>query len=227
MSSQPRSRSFAVGDVHGCDVALDVLLERMQLTGADRVIFLGDLIDRGPDSRRVIEMVLQTGRSCRCDVILGNHEEMLLEALDDPRSVRFWLECGGDAALESYGGRLEDIPDEHLALLRTAVPYIETDSDILVHANLEPGVPLDEQTAEWLRWNKFTGWERPHPSGKRVICGHTQMPDGIPHTANGWVTLDTSAYRGGFLTALDLESGEILQATQGGAFRGGVHLDEL
>ena len=227
MSSQPGSRSFAIGDVHGCDVALDVLLDRLQLTSTDRAIFLGDLIDRGPDSRRVIEMGLQTSRFCRCDLILGNHEEMLLEALHDPRGVRFWLECGGDATLESYGGRLEDIPDEHLEFLRAAVPYIETGTDILVHANLDPDVPLAEQTADWLRWNKLTGWERPHPSGKRVLCGHTEMPDGIPHMANGWVMLDTSAYRGGFLTALDLQSGEIFQATQGGAFRGGVYLDEL
>lgn len=227
MSQHPRSRSFAVGDVHGCDAALDVLLDRMQLAGRDRVIFLGDLIDRGPDSRRVIEMVLDLGRFCRCDLILGNHEEMLIDAVDDPQCVRFWLECGGAAALESYGGRLENIPDEHLEFLRAALPYIETDTDILVHAGLEPDVPLDEQTAEWLRWNKLTGWEAPHPSGKRIICGHTEMPAGVPHMANGWVMLDTSAYRGGFLTALDLEDGEIFQASQGGAFRGGVRLDEL
>ncbi|MGE0378496.1 MAG: hypothetical protein AB7Q45_24065, partial [Planctomycetaceae bacterium] len=170
---------------------------------------------------------LDVSRSCRFELVMGNHEEMLLGAIRDPRLASFWLECGGDAAQESYGGLLDHIPDEHLEFLASASPYVETDTEILIHANLEPDIPLEMQTAQWLRWEKLTGWERPHPSGKRVVCGHTEMPGGVPRVANGWVMLDTGAYRGSFLTAVELDSGEILQASQRGEFRDGVGLDEL
>lgn len=220
-------RIFAVGDVHGCDIALETLLEQMELTSADRLIVLGDVIDRGPDSCRVVEMILDAGNSCRTDFVMGNHEQMLLDSLHNPAILQSWLGWGGAEALESYGGHLDDIPDEHLDFFAAALPYVETDSDICVHANLEPGVPLEQQTADWLRWQKITGQELPHESGKRIVCGHTPMPGDIPHTLDGWVMIDTGAYKGGFLTALELGSGEILQSRQTGEFRRGVYLDEL
>ncbi len=216
-----------VGDVHGCDVALDLLLDRIELTSDDRIVLLGDVVDRGPHSRQVVEMLLDLSQSCRFNLVMGNHEEMLLDAVRDPRLAGFWLECGGAAALESYGGRLGNIPDAHLDFLASASPYGETETDVLVHANLEPDVPLDLQTSDWLRWQKLTGREQPHSSGKRVICGHTEMPGGVPRVVDGWVMLDTAAYRGGFLTALELASGELWQASQRGEFRAGVRLDEL
>lgn len=75
------SRTFALGDVHGCDVALDVLLDRLELSVDDRLILLGDVIDRGPDSRRVVRMIIDVGNVCRLDFVMGNHEQMLLDAL--------------------------------------------------------------------------------------------------------------------------------------------------
>jgi serine/threonine protein phosphatase 1 len=220
-------RIFAVGDVHGCDVALETLLERIQLTPQDRLIFLGDAIDRGPDSRRVVELILEVGSSCRMDFVMGNHEQMLLDSLENPAVANSWLGWGGAETLDSYGGDFDDIPEEHLDFFADALPYVETDADICVHANLEPGVPLEEQTGDWLRWQKISGRELPHESGKRIVCGHTPMPGDIPHTLEGWVMIDTGAYKGGFLTALDLTTGEILQARQSGEFRRGVYLDEL
>jgi serine/threonine protein phosphatase 1 len=221
------TRVFAVGDVHGCDLALESLLNEMALSAADRLILLGDVIDRGPDSRRVVELILDAGNFCRTDAIMGNHEQMLLDSLGNPEIASSWLSWGGAETLDSYGGRFSDIPDEHLEFFADSLPYVETDDDICVHANLEPDVPLDEQSAQWLRWQKVNGQELPHASGKRVVCGHTPMAGDIPHAANGWVMIDTGAYAGGFLTALELSSGEILQARQSGEFRRGVYLDEL
>lgn len=220
-------RIFAVGDVHGCDVALQTLLEQMELTAEDRLILLGDVIDRGPDSRRVVEMLLDAGSSCRMDFVMGNHEQMLLDSLENPAVASSWFGWGGAETLDSYGGHFDDIPEEHLDFFADAAPYIVTEDDICVHANLEPGVPLEEQTAGWLRWQKITGRELPHESGKRIVCGHTLMPGDIPHARDGWVMIDTGAYNGGFLTALELATGEILQARQNGEFRRGVYLDEL
>jgi serine/threonine protein phosphatase 1 len=227
MIETSEGRTFAVGDIHGCFTALEVLLSGLALTGKDRLILLGDVIDRGPNTRSVVELLLDVSQSCQLDLIMGNHEEMLFDALHDPRTGRLWYGWGGAETLNSYGGFLEDIPEVHLDFLASGQPYVQTETDILIHANLEPGVPLEEQTTEWLRWEKLTGHEEPHPSGRRVICGHTEMPGGVPGVAPGWVMLDTSAYRGGFLTALDLHSGELLQAAQTGEFRRGVSLSEL
>ena len=220
-------RIFAVGDIHGCDVALETLLEQLALSPEERLILLGDVIDRGPDSRRVVEMLLEIGSCCRMDFVMGNHEQMLLDSLENPAVAESWLGWGGAETLDSYGGHFADIPDAHLEFFAHALPYVETDNDVCVHANLEPGVALDEQTGQWLRWQKISGNERPYESGKRVICGHTPMPGDIPHTLDGWVMIDTGAYKGGFLTALELSTGEIIQARQTGEFRRGVYLDEL
>jgi serine/threonine protein phosphatase 1 len=93
------------------------------------------------------------------------------------------------------------------------------ENEIFVHANLEPGVPLDQQTAEWLRWVRFIGFEEPHSSGKRIICGHTPQPDGAPAITDGWVCLDTWAYNGSFLSAMDVETNVVYQAKQTGEYR--------
>jgi serine/threonine protein phosphatase 1 len=129
--------------------------------------------------------------------------------------------------LYSYGGDPANIPPEHVAFLKTGLPYWETETDIFVHANLQPGVPLRSQTPQWLRWTHMTGMERPHESGKRVICGHTPQSSGLPGLLDGWVCLDTHAYGGRFLTCLDVTSGELYQAKQSGFFRYGLTLADL
>ena len=221
------SRTFAIGDVHGCDVALDFLLDGLELTADDHLISLGDVIDRGPDSRRVVQMLIDIGDYCRLSFIMGNHEQLLFDSLRSPAAASAWLSWGGRETVQSYGGQMHDIDEEHLDFLAAGLPYVETETDICVHANLEPGVPLEEQTVEWLRWEKVTGRELPHESGKRVICGHTKLTGGVPIVRNHWVMIDTGAYAGSFLTGVDLGSGEIYQARQDGQFRRGVFLDEL
>lgn len=220
-------RILAVGDIHGCDVALDVMLERLALTAADTLIVLGDAIDRGPRSARVVERLLAVQESCRLVFLKGNHEEMMLTARHNEDARREWLLNGGDATLASYGNDLANVPAEHWQFLSQGLRYWETASDICVHANLEPGVPLDEQSTLWLRWQHLTGMEFPHPSGKRVICGHTGQRSGLPYVRNGWVCLDTLVHRGLFLTCLDLNSGAIHQTTQAGRYRSGVSLSDL
>ncbi|MGQ0634727.1 MAG: metallophosphoesterase family protein [Planctomycetaceae bacterium] len=216
-------RTLAIGDIHGCDTALETLLRALAPTPADTLVVLGDIVDRGPDSRRAIELLLEYRERCRLVLILGNHEEMMLEALvvavdtwtDD------WLRFGGAATLSSYGGADADVPPAHLEFLDSGLDYFETDTELFVHANLEPGVPLDEQSPEWLRWTHLSGHERPHSSGKRVICGHTPQKEGVPVVLPGWVGIDTFVWGGGWLTALDVGSNEYLQTNQGGEIRQG------
>jgi serine/threonine protein phosphatase 1 len=216
-------RLLAIGDIHGCNDALDTLLAHLDVTSADTVVLLGDVIDRGPGTLEVIERLIQLRERCRLVFIMGNHEQMFLESLENPRMRRPWLEFGGLETLMSYGQRAEAtglLPAEHLEFLRTGVNYFETESTIFVHANLEPGRALAEQTAEWLRWMRFSGAEQPWPTGQRVICGHTPQRSGRPATGNGWLCIDTYVYGGMFLTALDVGKNLIYQASQMGEFSG-------
>ncbi|MBS0205653.1 MAG: metallophosphoesterase [Planctomycetes bacterium] len=219
-------RVLALGDIHGCDVALETLLDRIELTTDDTVVILGDAIDRGPGSRQVLERIIGLQTVCQVEFVLGNHEEMLLDALAGVRGDR-WLRYGGNATLRSYGGTLDRFPDDHRLLLEQARSYWENESTIGIHANLEPGVDLANQQPQWLRWQSLTGMEFPHPSGRQVVCGHSGIPDGLPAIGDGWVCIDTLAYSGGYLTCLDTETGEIFQSQQTGAFRGGVFIQEL
>ena len=210
------ARTFAIGDVHGCAVALRTVCESLDLTQEDRLVILGDVVDRGPDTSGAIEYLLKLREQCEVIMLLGNHEEMLLEAFVSRGMFRNWLEVGGKEALDSYQKDMRNIPKSHRDFLGNAKPYYETETEIYVHANLEPGVALEKQPSSWLRWQHLTGFEYPHESGRRVICGHTQQKSGRPLLSDGWVCLDTSAYRGHPLTCLHVETDVCHRATDEG-----------
>jgi serine/threonine protein phosphatase 1 len=225
-SGQPSGRLLAIGDIHGCDVALDALLDHARVTARDTVVVLGDLIDRGPGTKQVIDRLMEIAAHCRLIVVKGNHEEMLLDGIEDVDVREDWLAFGGFATLHSYGLEVEEVPKEHLDFLRGSVDYFATESAVLIHANLEPGVALEKQSAEWLRWVKLSKHEQPLPSGRRVVCGHTPQKTGLPWVGDGWVCIDTLAYGGLFLTCLDLTNDLVYQARQSGESRGPVPLKD-
>ena len=214
-------RTLAIGDIHGCDVALEKLLRALSIASDDTVIVLGDAVDRGPGSKQVVDRLLQLARECRLVFILGNHEEMLLDALTEAAAVEGWLRYGGTATLSSYGGDPGNIPPEHLDFFRSAVNFLETERDVFLHANLEPGIPLDRQQVEWLRWTHLSGFEIPHPSGKRIVCGHTPQKSGYPLVMPGWICIDTFACGTGWLTCLNVATNDFCQANQLGNLRFG------
>jgi serine/threonine protein phosphatase 1 len=114
---------------------------------------------------------------------------------------------------------VETVPQEHLEFLSTSLPYWQTERHAFIHANLEPGVPLAEQNGEWLRWTHLTGFEQPWPTAQTIVCGHTPQRTGRPLVFPGWVCIDTLAFSFGWLTALDVETGEIFQANQANLYR--------
>jgi len=218
-------RTIAIGDIHGCDVALERLLERLAPTADDLVISLGDVCDRGPDTRRVIDLLLDLGRRCDFKLILGNHDEMMLGVFGRhyKMDLSFWWGVGGAETIEAYGGDPNAVPEAHLDFLQSGLPYFETETDIFIHADLQPGVPLNAQSGDWLRWRKIDGHELPHPSGKRVVCGHTSQKSGDPLAWDGWACIDTRVFddrEGGWLTALNVGPDEVYQANQFGQTRG-------
>ena len=219
-------RTLAIGDIHGCDVALETLLVNLQPAADDTIVILGDVVDRGPNTRRAIDLLLSLQTTCDLKFILGNHEEMMLEALRQ-NDLLFWLRFGGHETLLSYGGPIDDILPHHLDFLQAGLPYYETDSNIFVHAFLEPGVPPGEQSAEWLRWYKIDGGEERPSVEKRVVCGHSSQQSGRPLILDGSVCIDTWAYGDGSLSCLDIGTDLLYQATQAGEFRDGVALAEF
>lgn len=215
------ARTLAIGDIHGCHVAFDNLIAKLAPASDDTIIVLGDVVDRGPGSRQVIERLLELRKQCRLILVLGNHEEMMLSALMRSEGAEEWLRFGGMATVQSYGGRPQDIPQEHLDYLQTAVSYHETERELFIHANLRIDVPMEQQIPDWLRWTHMTGAEKPHPSGKRVICGHTPQRSGEPFEIPGWTCIDTFACGGGWLTGLDVGTNDYFQANQAGEERRG------
>jgi len=213
------ARALAIGDIHGCDVALEVLLSKVSPTIDDTVVLIGDVVSRGPGTKRCIDLLIDLGKTCRFIFIRGNHEEMMLNAFDHGPLEPVWLAHGGQQALDSYGGRYQDVPNEHLNFLQSSVDVFQTETEIYVHANLQPGVALEEQTSQWLRWMRFTGNEEPHASGKQVVCGHTPQASGLPSVIDGWMCLDTWAYNDLYLTCLDVTNQIIHQAKQSGEYR--------
>jgi serine/threonine protein phosphatase 1 len=134
-------RTIAIGDIHGCARALAALIEAIQLGPRDEIVALGDYNDGGPDSRGVLDQLLALAGRCVLVPLMGNHEQMLLAALESRSERGFWLKFGGGQTLASYGdaGGQEAIGKEHLEFVRSCRPYHETDSHIFVHAHYLPG----------------------------------------------------------------------------------------
>jgi serine/threonine protein phosphatase 1 len=216
-------RTIAIGDIHGCDTALEALLNAVQPVADDLVITLGDVVDRGPGSRRVIELLLALSTRCRYVGVQGNHEEMMLRVVVDGNSPHTWLQYGGVDTLDSYGfsGDLRVIPPEHIALLQSFVPYYETASHFFMHANYDPHKPLNQQSVNMLRWRRLDEYmPGPHMSGKVAILGHTAERTGEVFSLKHMICIDTYCHGGQWLTAIEAETGRIWQANNDGEVRG-------
>jgi serine/threonine protein phosphatase 1 len=232
-------RVLAIGDIHGCLRSFDTLLDAVSPQPEDQLITLGDYIDRGPDSRGVLDRLLALYAGGQLVPLRGNHDVMMLDArcgrdLD-------WLLVGGKQTLRSYGVPdakiaalqqgvgwfgdpeevLEAIPERHWEFLeQTCLPYYETDKHIFVHANLYPDLPLQDQPDYMLYWERLDE-ACAHVSGKTMICGHTRQKNGLPRDLETTVCIDTNVYDGGWLTCLDVLSGRVWQANERGQLRTG------
>jgi serine/threonine protein phosphatase 1 len=231
-ASMKSGRIIAIGDIHGCSVALSALIQAIDPAPEDTVVFLGDYIDRGPDSRGVLDQVIALAERCSVVPLLGNHEEMLLAALEGPSEVRFWLKFGGMEALASYGYRSGQeprpadlptlIPAGHLEFIRKCRDFFEMPSHIFVHAYYDPDRPLHEQSKEGMRWASLPCIPKPHSSGKVAIVGHSEQRTGEILDLGFLKCIDTCCQGGGWLTALDVGNGKVWQANTAGQMRRGV-----
>ena len=183
---------------------------------------LGDYIDRGPDSRGVIDTLIDLGDHCRLVGILGNHEEMMMEVLHHGGAHQAWLRYGGVETLESYGfdGDLNFLPPEHQNFLDSLGDFYASGDFFFTHAAYDPEVPLEEQEIEMLRWYSLTnGIPAIHQSGLTAVVGHTANRDGEILDADHLICLDTYCYGGGWLTAMEMNTGQTWQANLKGELR--------
>ena len=223
-------RAYAVGDVHGRLDLLDDLLRRIEADNAARpparatIVFLGDLIDRGPESAQVVERLRRYRPTFAKPVFLmGNHEEVLLRILSgETRLLADWLRFGGADCARSYGVDPHEmetvggasavkilrqaIPKEHAKFLESFVDTASFGKYLFVHAGIRPGVPLSHQQPQDLRWIRLPFLDDETDHGCIVVHGHT-ITEAVDERENR-IGLDTGAYRTGVLTALGLEAKE-------------------
>ena len=204
-------RLLVIGDIHGCLSQLQKLLAEVRPTANDQVVFLGDYIDRGPDSAGVVEELIAFQAKFPHTVFLcGNHEQMLLDFLEGRNATLFLLN-GGDATLASYRTRkLWPLPEKHLNFLKSLKEWHATEQFIFVHAGLRPGVSLAEQHPDDLLWIRADFLDSDYDWGKPVVYGHTPLQE--PLITATRVGLDTGCVYGRVLTCCDLLSERIWQA---------------
>ena len=210
-------RRFVIGDIHGCSKALRTLIEYIDPQSDDELIFLGDYVDRGPNSKGVIDQLIELRENCRVVALRGNHEIMLWSVAYGGLDADIWLDSGGKATVTSYGGSLEKIPEAHEDFLRSLLPHYETEESIFVHACYEAHLPMDEQVDAIRYWTHLSAvLPQQHISGKRVYVGHTPQPGGEVLDLGYLVCVDTYCFGTGYLTAMNLETGELIQVDRKG-----------
>jgi serine/threonine protein phosphatase 1 len=213
-------RTIVIGDIHGHSAALAAIVDLIRPQQDDTLVFLGDYVDRGPDSKGVLEQVIRLSERFHVVALMGNHEEMMLGAREGRDNLRFWLTptCGGLATLTSYG-KAEDIsliPREHFQFLASLPLFYETDTHFFFHANYAPNWRLDQHDTKTALWRPLSDLPGPHYSGKIAIVGHTPQPDHTILDFGYLKCIDTGCGYGGLLTALDVGSGEIWQVDEKG-----------
>jgi serine/threonine protein phosphatase 1 len=219
------TRAYALGDIHGRADLFTALIAGVEADDAARgpatttMILLGDLVDRGPDSAGVIQLARdwQARRAVR--ILMGNHEEMFLEALESEEVLRHFLRYGGRETLLSYPIDAEAytraelaetrqlalaaIPPEDLEFIRSFEDQVRLGDYLFVHAGIRPGVPLEDQRTADLRWIRETFLSHSESFGPVVVHGHTIFAE--PEVRANRIGIDTGAYTSGRLTALGLE----------------------
>jgi serine/threonine protein phosphatase 1 len=209
---------FVIGDIHGCLSHLNALMAKIDIDAEkDTLVFIGDYIDRGSNSKGVIDAILHIKKNIQNVIcILGNHEQMLLNYYLENRDEELFMHNGGMSTIISYGfipgGKKHlHIPDEHMEFFTTLQPYCEKDKYIFAHAGLRPGIPMNKQEVDDLLWIRYEFINSRYDFGKTVIFGHTPLSFTSPLIDENKIGIDTGAVYGGKLTCIELPEKKIYQ----------------
>lgn len=198
------NKSFIIGDIHGCRDMLEFMLGKIPWDPLkDNLIFLGDYIDRGNDSKGVLDLLIKIKNvSQNVQFLMGNHEKMFLDYISDV-DVETFLFNGGTATLNSYSNNGElDLPPEHYSFLNSLDTMVELEDYYIVHAGFRPDTGVDEQTEIDKLWIREKFIYSDYDFGKKVVFGHT--PFSSPLVMANKIGVDTGAVYGNKLTCLEL-----------------------
>lgn len=219
-------RLYVIGDIHGRSDLLDSIVDQINRdieTFGDResvTITLGDYIDRGPDSRGVLDRLARNPFPTRYVALKGNHEALLEDFLRDPSVAEQWRRFGGLETLYSYGVRTGDlmlgrgfdeaahalraaVPEEHRAFFASLKPFVNIGNYFFCHAGIRPDVPLDRQDIKDLLWIRDEFLNSKRDFGKMVVHGHS--PNEWPEVRRNRINIDTGAFATGRLTCLVID----------------------
>lgn len=217
--------TIAIGDIHGCLEPLEKLVDK--LPPEDELVFLGDYVDRGPQSAQVIDYIIELSKKRPCRCLMGNHELLMMKATQDDKAIPLWLYNGGDATLKSYRLSTGDWVDskDRSALLpgfmeffRTLALYHEDESAIYVHAGIDVSIKdMAEQESEVLLWAREKFFRNSDKwRGKPIVFGHTPtrslgLDAGDIFKMGAFYGIDTGCVYGGHLTGIDTTTFEYYQ----------------
>ena len=219
-------RIYCIGDIHGradllAELHQQILKDSENYPGKKTVVYLGDYIDRGDQSRQVIEILLSYPLADFETIYLkGNHEQSMLDFIEYPEAAAAWISFGGREALNSYGVRLAHIPtkkdipelakqldkalpDSHRSFLQNTLHCWQAGSYYFVHAGIRPGIALEKQVVEDQLWIREEFLESNKNHGKIIVHGHTITPE--PEIHQNRISIDTGAFSTGVLSCLILE----------------------
>lgn len=176
---------IAIGDIHGCFNSLLALLKKLEAYPEATLIFIGDYIDRGPKSMQVVDYLIEYSDKRECIFLRGNHEQMLLDAVNKNDSS-MWIRNGGESTLQSYNISGDELifPEHHLEFYKNTKLFFETETHFYVHAGVPVDIILKESIADPKHYHTFL-WGRDHinafetPWEKTIVFGHTPMPNPI------------------------------------------------
>ena len=217
-------RTFVFGDIHGQYNLFLNIIKHINPQKEDRFIFVGDLIDRGPDSCILLDFLINFKDDFNCDFILGNHEQMLLGAMEGKSDFNYWLKFGGKNTLDSYKSEYNYPPKvkkEHLSFIKSFVDYVELENYIITHASFNPNEDVKKFSDSFYRWNTPLVTEK-HVSGKLFILGHTRVD--VPYRFDGCVLIDTCSGKGESITAICLEDNLFITSNPKGIIKGFIDL---
>jgi serine/threonine protein phosphatase 1 len=211
------SRTFAIGDIHGCNTTFRLLLQQLALQPGDVLYCLGDYIDRGPDSKGVIDTILELReKGYTVHTLRGNHEQLLIEAVESPYAVPLWIRNGGDATLKSFGiKRVTDLPAPYLDFFHQTEDYLVAGNVILVHAGLNFSIddPFEDHYA--MLWTREPFVDGQWLGNRIVVHGHTPTPlerirqqTGPVYNIDGGCVYNKKGY--GNLVAINLQAKELI-----------------
>lgn len=211
------NKIYCISDIHGCYEKLENLLNKISLQEEDEFVFLGDYIDRGPESKKVLDLLLSIKSKFKSTFLLGNHEQMFLDFLKRPKMDDLFLYNGGYKTLENFekinenGEGIWDVGDKYIDFLTSMKLWYETEDYFFVHAGV-PDIDLEEITEknkETLLWVRDSFLESEYMWGKTIIHGHTPIKEIDIYGEK--INIDTGCVYGGELSCLILPELDIIK----------------